>query len=115
MTRNLQLNKNEFVSNYLAYKRDGKTDKEISKLMFISKNTLYRYKKVCDLPVTHVSKMRKRVNDNGVSIEMFDQARQIGLCPHTVNKRIRGYGWTVEDAISIPPLPREKRRKWKQL
>lgn len=115
MTRNLQLNKEEFSKQYLDYMHDGKKDKEISELMFISKHTLYRYKKICNLPMIHCGKERLRYNKNGLTLELLEEAEKIGLCAHTINKRIRAYGWTLEDAVSIPPIPREKRRKWKQL
>jgi hypothetical protein len=94
----------DFKSRYLMLKNEGKTDVEISKLLFISRTTLTRLKKENQLGGI----MR---NKQGISENQLKQAESIGLDRHLVLLRVREYGWSIEQAISIPKIPRNKRRR----
>jgi DNA-binding transcriptional MerR regulator len=100
-----------FTKFYTQWKKEGYSESEIAKKMFISKTTLIRYKKIFNLPPVG-NQNRSLSNKNGLTRELLKEAEKIGLTHHTINRRIKMYQWTLEDAVSIPPLPRNKRRHW---
>ena len=98
------IQKEEFVEEYNRLKSKRLLDKEIASEMFISKNTLYRYKKEYGVPlITQINK--ELINANGLTREWLDIAQQNGLSSSLVNARIRDHHWSVEDACTIPTMP----------
>ena len=45
--------------------------------------------------------------------EQIKEAKDNGICYHTLYNRVYTYGWSVEDAIKTKPLSARKRRKSK--
>jgi hypothetical protein len=96
--------KEEFIERYNQLKSQHLPDVKIAEKMFISKNTLYSYKKKYDVPmITQANK--ELINDNGLTREWLNVAKSNGLTSSTVNMRIREYQWSVEEACTIEPLP----------
>jgi hypothetical protein len=95
----------DFIERYTQLKKQHLLDHEIADKMFIGKNTLYRYKKRYGVPI--ITKENKElVNENGLTREWLNVARQNGLTSSLVNARIREHQWSVEDACTIPVLPK---------
>jgi hypothetical protein len=98
----------DFIERYTQLKKQHLLEHEIADKMFIGKNTLYRYKKRYGVPV--ITKENKElVNENGLTREWLNIAQQNGLTSSMVNARIREYQWSVEDACTIPVLPKGKK------
>jgi uncharacterized protein YjcR len=97
-------NKEEFIERYNQLKVQHLTEVKIAEKMFISKNTLYSYKKKYGVPI--ITQANKELtNDNGITREWLNIAKKNGLTSSAVNMRIREYHWSVEDACMIPALP----------
>jgi hypothetical protein len=103
--------KDEFIAEYTKWKAEGLTESAIAAKMFIGKNTLYRNKKDYGLPILKPSE-RALNNTHGLTRSMLEKAKKIGLDSHLICQRIRDYHWTLEDAISIPAIPKDQCRSW---
>lgn len=101
--------KDEFIPEYKRLKLEGLTDKKISEKMFIGKSTLTHYKKEYGVPLTPPNEKKMMSNTNGLTKEMLDEAKKIGLTSNLINARISNCYWSLEEAISIPPLPKGKK------
>jgi hypothetical protein len=99
----------EFVSRYNQMKSEGLTDRQIAENLVIAKSTLTHYKKIYGLPMTPINLRKSMTNNNGVTREMLEEAKKIGLSSSLINARISNCYWTPEEACSIPPLPRGKK------
>jgi orotate phosphoribosyltransferase-like protein len=98
----------DFIERYTQLKNLGLLDVNIADEMFISKNTLYRYKKRYGVPM--ITKENKElINQNGLTREWLNIAQQNGLSSSLVNARIREHHWSVEDACTIKALPMGKK------
>lgn len=109
---NILYDKDAFTAYYNKCKHDGIRDKNIAKELHISPYTLINYKKKYRIDMMEPHE-RALNNKNGITREMVKEAEKLGISSHLANRRVRTYNWTVEDAISIPPLPIDKRRDWK--
>jgi hypothetical protein len=98
----------EFIERYNQLKNQNLLDKEIADKMFISKNTLYRYKKMYGVPMI-TKESKELINGNGLTREWLTIAQQNGLSSSLVNARIREHHWSVEDACTIKALPMGKK------
>jgi hypothetical protein len=95
----------DFIERYTQLKNQHLLEHEIADKMFIGSNTLYRYKKKYGVAI--ITKENKElINDNGLTREWLNIAQQNGLDSSLVNARIREHQWSVEDACTIPVLPK---------
>jgi hypothetical protein len=97
-------NQDEFIERYNNLKSQHLPDKEIASRMYIGCNTLYRYKKIYGVPLI-TKENRELINENGLTREWLNIAKQNGLDSSLVNARIREHHWSVEDACTIGALP----------
>jgi orotate phosphoribosyltransferase-like protein len=108
MSNGYSLKKDEFIEKYNQLKSQHFTEKEIADKMFIGKHTLYLHKKKYGIPI--ITKENKElINENGLTREWLNIAQRNGLTSSMVNARIREYQWSVEDACTIPVLPKGKK------
>jgi transposase len=99
----------EFVPLYKQFKREGLTDREVAKKLFIGKSTLTLYKKQCGLPMVANKDKKMLTNKNGLTKELLEEAKKIGLTSSLINARLSNCYWTLEEATTIPPLKRGKK------
>jgi hypothetical protein len=57
------------------------------------------------------TRARKRVTFRGESLLIVEWAERLGLSQHLIYRRIWIAGWSVEDALTIPPLRRGLRAR----
>jgi predicted transcriptional regulator len=101
--------KEEFIPLYKELKSQGLKEKEIAKELFISKATLTNYKKMYGLPLVANKDKKMLTNQNGLTKEMLEIAKENGLNSSLVNARLTNCHWTLEEAITIKPLKRGKK------
>jgi DNA-binding CsgD family transcriptional regulator len=94
-----------FIEKYSLLKQQGLSEKQIAIEMKIAKVTLYKYKKVYDVPLI-TPETKELTNENGLTKEWLEIAKKNGLDSSTVNARIREHHWSVEDACTIEALPK---------
>lgn len=100
------IDKEVFIDEYMKMKNKGMSDKEISKVLFISERTLYNYKKKVGFnakPPYH------RKNDNFLTFEELRIAEENGISRKLAHQRVREWGWKNQKAITEPK--REYRKK----
>lgn len=95
----------EFKKKYYELKKHGDFDRKIANALYISEQTLYRYKKKCGLV-----QYTKRPTQLPITEEQLQKGEQLGLTRRIMYKRIRNCYWTPEEACSIPKLKKGVRR-----
>ena len=85
----------DFKTEYLKLKSLNLLDDEICKLLFMSRSTLYHWKKKHGIKTKVVRK-----NTLGLTGEHFQLADQNGIDHETLLKRVRLYNFTIERAIT---------------
>jgi hypothetical protein len=93
----------DFIEIYTSLKKQHLLDKEIAARMYITKNTLYLLKKAYGVPLIKGC-TRELHNPYGLTRDLLEQAKEIGLESHIINQRVREYGWSLEKALKVPPL-----------
>jgi transposase len=101
--------KDEFIPLYKQYKSEGLLEKEIALKLYISKATLTNYKKQYGLPMVANKDKKMLTNKNGLTKEMLEEGKKNGLNSSLINARLTNCHWTIEEAITIPPLKRGKK------
>lgn len=93
---------------YLSLKKDGYTDDECAKKMFIGSSTLCNWKKKWGV------RIRKPIdNEYGITENEYQTGLVNGISRKTVYKRVE-CGWKIDDAISIPLINNMSERRYSQ-
>jgi transposase len=95
----------DFKRQYLSLKREGETDEEIARKMYIGISTLKRYKKEYEIPTMKQAKK----NQQGITEKELLFAESKGIPRDRVLRRLRCDGWEIEKAINTPVCVRKKR------
>lgn len=85
-----------FKETYEKLREEGKPDKEICSILFISKNTLIRFKKKHGIPLRFDADLLYFTR------EQMEQAKEKGVPYKDLLNRVKNLGWNVEKAIQTP-------------
>lgn len=91
----------KWEDKYIELRNEGLKDREIAKLFGVCKDTIVRIKKIYGIPCF-------RQNEQGVTHEQLKQAEEKGLSRRLVLRRVREYGYSVDDAVNTPKNRRVK-------
>ena len=78
-------------------KRGWTSMEEISKPLVDTKHTTSKY-----------------ITFNGKTLDQAGWAREIGITPTTLGRRLKNPNWTLEMTLTTPPIPRKESSKYRK-